>query len=70
MNSNNTPTLLEISYYMLGCNKKVKEICVPKYTHLLIIATIFSLIIPPISNEILNDFNKKTFVTVHSIENC
>ena len=35
MNSNNTPTLLEISYYMLGCNKKVKEICVPKYTHLI-----------------------------------
>ena len=46
MNSNNTPTLLEICNYMLGCNKKVKEIRVPKYTHLLIITTTFSLIFP------------------------
>ena len=46
MNSKNPPTLLEICNYIVGCNKKVKEIRVPKYTHLLIITTTFSLTIP------------------------
>ena len=31
---------------IIGCNEKVKEIRSPKYTHLLIITTTFSLTIP------------------------